>query len=289
MSTEVFELRELVQDGGRGYFYGSRSYVCDGGEAGSVSLALYGKRWDGITNGPVCKKTRAIWQPGGQVGQALVTGYFTQPRDHGKARVTTRTDSQWEKILMEPEGKRRIIEGPDPANQFAEWIVVSGDNIVKKFHTMIIIQTAYPADKFRLIDPLSLERSVNKEALTIAGFGTIPAGKALMSGINSTRLFGDDLVDVDYFLLYSGPDQTWNDRVKSQLGTWVAEEVPVFTHGTSKTTKTQKMAVWKQGIKVVPTVISTGVEWRQENADAEPRECFAKKSFARYLSGIKEW
>lgn len=292
MSYEVFEDRELVQEGGAGYWYGRRTWICGSGQAGSISRALFNSVWtDAGGSAPICKKTRATWLPGGIPGLAMVQAFYSTARQPGKAHILTRTRAQWEKILREPEGEKRIIEGPDPTIQNAEWIVVKGDNVVQTFDTEIIIQTAYPANKFNLVDILSLKGSVNSAALRIPKLGTIPAEKALLAGVGTSWEYGQGLMDVNYHLLYSGPDETWNQKVRSRMGTWVVEEMPVFSSSSSSTTSTKPALVFKAGKKLERTAGQSGAadSWRLLDTAEEDRRCFAKKNYARYLSGLTEW
>ena len=203
-SIEIEWMRELVQEGGRGYFMGSRSWLCDSAETGSISRALYDTRWGSSTGDPICKKTRASWMPSGIPSLSMVTAYYSTAREIGKARLTTKTKSDWRKIIAEPSGEKRIIEGPDPINQLAWWSVVQGDNVVQDFQTMIAIQTAASSDGFYLRSVLDLAHCVNKGSLTIEGFGTVDSGSLLMVGVDTSQEYGAGLVDLDYLMLWSG-------------------------------------------------------------------------------------
>ncbi len=109
-------------------------------------------------------------------------------------------------------------------------------------------------------------------------------------GVLTSRDYGAEMIDITYLFQWSGPDETWNEKVKSQPGCWVTSKRPTFTiesDGSRTSTGTKYAVVWMPGTKTVklPTEsVSEIIDW-----PAEPRRTHRTANFQQYLAGLTEW
>jgi hypothetical protein len=126
----------------------------------------------------------------------------------------------------------QCVQGPDNTlGQGNAWRVTQGDPYLYDYDTSIIVSTAYESGTVDLAAIYALRNCVNDSDMWIQGFGSLAAGTVLLPTVMTRHVIGYDLVDVDYVFQWSGPyeEEAWNNgRLKSQLGTWAVQEVPVI-------------------------------------------------------------
>jgi hypothetical protein len=184
---------------------------------------------------PICKRARATFNPSGLRGKALIEAWYETKRKPGKARLVTRTRPQYVKMAVDVEGN--VIEGPsdmhDPDGNPLYFRVTKGNDTVQDYETTITLQTAYMVNEYNLGNVYALRRCVNDSGLTIIKLGGIAAGSLLCLGVDTDFTFGDDMVDVDYILAWSGPAETWNQQTESTGGIWAPVKRPEIQDGAA--------------------------------------------------------
>lgn len=286
MAQPIRHTEILEQVGGRNYWQGVRSVLIYRANMELESIALYDHVWPGMSgdNAPVCKRTRAVGRPSEIDKLAMILAYYETRRRPGKARLLTTTTSYYEEITREPGDTARIITGPDPLYNWSFRQIVKGTNKAPAYRTQLRLETAYWRSDFSLANVLSIERSVNDAELELVGFGTVGAQTLWCPGVWTNSEYGGDIVDVTYLFNWSGLDETWNEQIDTQIGSWVTTRLPVLDSSDTDTDETRDAIVFRPGKKWV----KSGDDWNLEDADVEPRAGFRVKSFD-VLQGLTQW
>jgi hypothetical protein len=277
---------------GRNYWRGRQDKVTFASAAAGEAEAFYESEFPGFggDNAPIVKRVGIEFYPWNVDTLALIHLYYETKRKPGKARLVTVTSDREVEITREPGGGKNIIEGPDcgvgDGNHWSGyWKVVEGQNRVPQLSTEFSIQTAYYASLFDLSGAYAIARCVNADALTIVGFGTAPAGTVYLKGLRTSRVYGDDIIDLDWAFAYEPAG--WNNVVKSQIGMWGVEATPTLDADGALLDEEdwRKTVVWKRGQLVVNgELITSGTA-----VEPQARQLFTPVNMASYLSGLTSW
>lgn len=292
MAVEIEGLRYLEQIDRKDFWRGGRTFLTTPSAAPSESRSLWGQKFPGVgSNAPICKRTRAVFHPQKVSGVALIRAFYETARVEGKAIVYGEVRSRMRKLMRDADGK--IIEGPDDTealggadSDYGVWRVVNGDNRIEEYYTVLRVETAFARTGFDLSVPLGLEGKVNDAPLTLVGFGTMGAEKCKCLGVKFRSEYGADLINLDYYLQWSGPNQTWNEGLESQLGAWMVEYTPLFEKSAAGLGyKGLREAVqWRP--KEVHFVAAD--DWSVLDTAPQPRTPYGLADFSQ-LQGLTEW
>ena len=221
---------ELV---GKDRWEGLRTFLCHKVNAPSYMQSFRGQAYPGVAGSfaPVVRRVRAQYNPltNGDTLATLTAMYETQ-REIGKAHIRVLTKSEAQQVLQDLDGK--TIYGPDlhsdngAPDHLTHWRVTQGMPGRLTPFCVVRAQTAYAPDASVLANAWALWDHVNASAMP--NFGNAQAGTMRLVGLNLDWQMGDELVYLDYDFWWSGPTYTWNELVKSQLGSWVVMREPVF-------------------------------------------------------------
>jgi hypothetical protein len=287
---EIEHLRELRQVEGHNYWKGVRSFVTEASRVESASLGLWEQTWPGMSGdtAPVCKETRAKYHPNGIGGVAMILAYYSTPRKPGKAILQTRAKWAMQEIMTEPEtapgqDAPRRIKGLDANGHWVE--VVEGTNKVHAYQaTEMLLETAYPASLFDMEGATQMQGHVNESSGTFVGL-SINTAALLCLSFDTTQKYGDDLIDVDYHLMWSGPEITWNTMIKSQPAIWVVRQRQVYDKDNEPITDR-----FKDVNMLIPgkTEVTRNDVTVLEDYPAESRIGYPTDDFAQ-LQGLTKW
>lgn len=170
----------------------------------------------------------ASTRSGFAVGQTLIVADYETPRIAGEVKVRPTLVSELRKVIREPEGEERIIEGPDPEDPFQwhSYQVVKGDNTVPTPKAHFVVEAA--TETLNMNDIWDLVGHVNASTMP-APIGAPPERALLLGAPRAEWVAVFNLWYIDYLFAYSGSDETWNTLVQSQKGFWAVKEKPVFT------------------------------------------------------------
>jgi len=265
---------------GKNHWKAWRRFECDTAYAAALENTLYGSVMPGFSGAyaPKCKTVESL--SGFEPGKQLLIAYYETLRQPGKA--TVRLDVWYDLQTKRVDLIGDVIEGADPDN-IHWWRVVKGTNKIPEARCKLIVETAY--DTFNVNDVMSRVGHVNLGTLT--NLGNARPGSMLLLGAPNTRWWPEGgLWYINYAFAYSGPDETWNEKLKSRKGVHCARIVPVFDQEGSIDTTIPDKYVSDFIFKEVYQDLEG--DWKTRNTSAEDRVIFSGVSFAD-LNGMVEW
>lgn len=291
--TEIEHLRtlELV---GLDWWKGTRSLLTYSASVQGVMKSLHGTLFPGVSgdSAPTARRRKALFNPRGHKGKALMLVHYQTPRRVGKAQIsfaTTRTSPAGysEAIMADLQGK--IVQGPDPDGVHT-WMVTRGAKLANNVPTpfaRITVATAYPVAQYQLGIAQGRVGSVNSAALP--NFYNAAAGTMLLLGAGVQHEYDDELVYIDYHFLWSGGSLTWNEIIQSQKGLWVVRQEPIFTRSATTGTYTDSGET-KDTLVFQPAqqMYYNGSVFKMRTAKAETRTCFPLTNFSD-LNSMISW
>ncbi len=287
---EVENLRalELV---GQDWWRGTRSFLTYSANAPGLMQSFRNQQFPNVpgSNAPRMRRVRAVFNPDGQRGLAMLLCWYESLRQPKKARILARTAERPYKQILDTAG--RTIQGPDqhsgkggkPDGVHA-WQLLSGDVSELNPYGVIRVETAYFASKFSYMDVFPIIGAVNDRDLP--NLGNAARGTMRLIRVGSDWQWGDELIYINYDLQWSGPDETWNERDVSQRGLWIIQKQPRFDLDPATDTLTElsagkrDMRIFLPGRERYATKDAGGnVVYKIRDSKAEARSLFKEKNF----------
>jgi hypothetical protein len=213
---------------------GQRTFTCPDGSMPSELIALRHAEYPGtfdVGGTPICMRAAGVRHPRGIGKQSLLIAQYETRREDGKARLFARTSGRTIRILREPEGDQRIIEGIDTSGDYAgqvEWVITEGDNTRPSSETILQLSTAYQRSGFVYSSTRALAGTCNDASGSLMGIVDFDEHQMLCEGVAITGVFGDELVYVEYFLRQLAEGESWFGQVYSQPGTWMPKSRAIY-------------------------------------------------------------
>ncbi len=244
-STEINpRQRTLV---GRNSWRGRRRFSVPLASAVNLESSLFGSVFPGLSGkyAAICNRveTQDNWEP----GRSLVIADYETPRVLGEGRLRIEIGGTRELATTNLAGD--IIIGPeylDAKRGMAEHKLVSGQAFRLRPNAIIILETAATAFNVNIF----LDRVGQVNKFTLPNFGNAKPGTLLFLGAPNTtyRLVGD-LWYLNLAFQYSSKPK-WNEMTKTQLGSFVAQEMPGLTiAGTVVTGIKKYQSIWVPKVK----------------------------------------
>lgn len=295
---EIEHLRalELVGDD---WWKGVRSFLTYTPNAPAYMQAFRNQAFPNVPgrNAPRVRRTRALFNPEGRRGRAMLLSWYETLRTPKRARILVRTADRPQKMLLDTEG--RTIEGPDQHSAkggkpdgIHAWQLISGEATDLRPYGVLRVETAYYARRFRYADVMPLIGATNHQRLP--NLGNAARGTMRLVRVGSDWQWGDDLIYLNYDLQWSGPDETWNDTVKSRKGLWITVKDNRFwlnpeTGEIDPLDGTLHKEIFVPGKERYTTKDASGnTIYKIRDSTDEPRTPFREKDFSA-LRSLKVW
>lgn len=199
-----------------------RRFEVSDGSALAMENTLYNSIMPGFSGVYAPRCTRVRRMKGFRAGRTLVIAWYETTRTPGEATVSVSTWYTPNIVTTDLDGK--IVSGPD-TDGVHFWRVVAGSNKTGKATCKVTVETAY--DSFDVNEVMARTWHVNSN--TLSNIGNARPDSMILLGAPNTRYWKQgNLWYINYALAYSGPDETWNEMLKSRKGVNCARTVRVF-------------------------------------------------------------
>lgn len=279
---------------------GTRSGLVYSASAQSAIRGLRSQVFPGFSGdeAPKMRRGRALFNPGGHKGKALVQLYYETIRRTGRAvirtaKLSTRSSGFAQAMVVDLDGK--TITGPDQhsrdggADGKHSWQVIQGAKLAQNIpapFAEVVVETAYPISEYKLAIAEGRKGMINDAVLP--NFGNAPAETMLLRAVGTQYEYGESLVNVDYAFWWSTRGVSWNQLVQSQKGVWIVRTRPEYTYDAA----TNTYAVTGRSPAVLtfqPAMeeYAVGTTTKLRAAASESRRCFPTTSFEDLDSMVK--
>jgi len=296
IEVEHLRVLELV---GADSWKGVRSFLTYAPNAAGYMQAFRNQPFPNVPgrNAPRVRRTRALFNPGGQRGRALLMSWYETLRTPKKARIYVKTTDRPTRLTKDLDGK--TLEGPDQHSTKGKkpdgihaWQLTKGTALQLNPYAVVRAETAYYAARFRLADVMPIIGATNRQRLP--NFGNAAKGTMRLMRVGTDWQWGDELIYINYDLQWSGPDETWNDTIEAQKGRWLVVEEPRWQWNLT-TGHLDKLAIDDPVLKFVPgketyTVKEADGTLVEKVRDVKPeaRRLFPEKDFS-LLRSLTVW